>query len=102
MTMRTTLAAAALLAFACTRSSATPARPPAPRPPAVTVAAVEQRTITEWDEFSGRLEAVDSVEVRPRVSGYIQRIAFVQGAEVRKGDLLFQIDRRPYQAELSR
>jgi multidrug efflux system membrane fusion protein len=76
--------------------------PSAPPPPAVTVAAVEQRNITEWDEFSGRLEAVDAVEIRPRVSGYIQKVAFTAGSEVRKGDLLFQIDPRPYQAELAR
>jgi len=73
-----------------------------PPPPAVSVAAVEERKITEWDEFIGRLEAVESVEIRPRVSGYIERVAFTAGKEVRKGDLLFQIDPRPYQAELAR
>ena len=70
--------------------------------PDVTVAAVEERKVTEWDEFIGRLEAVESVEVRPRVSGYIERVVFTAGKEVRKGDLLFQIDPRPYQAELAR
>ncbi len=74
----------------------------APPPPAVSVAAVEERKITEWDEFIGRLEAVDSVEIRPRVSGYIERVVFTAGKEVRKGDLLFQIDPRPYQADLAR
>ena len=74
----------------------------APPPPAVSVAAVEERKITEWDEFIGRLEAVDSVEIRPRVSGYIERVVFTAGKEVRKGDVLFQIDPRPYQAELAR
>jgi RND family efflux transporter MFP subunit len=68
----------------------------------VTVAAVEERNITEWDEFVGRLEAVESVEVRPRVSGYIERVVFSAGKEVHKGELLFQIDPRPYQAELAR
>jgi len=72
----------------------------APPPPPVTVAEVEERRITEWDEFIGRLEAVESVEIRPRVSGYIQRVAFVEGKEVRKGELLFQIDPRPFQAAL--
>ncbi len=67
----------------------------APPPPAVSVAAVEERKITEWDEFIGRLEAVDSVEIRPRVSGYIERVVFTAGKEVRKGDVLFQIDRAP-------
>jgi len=67
----------------------------------VTVAAAEERKITEWDEFMGRLEAVESVEIRPRVSGYIERVVFVAGKEVRKGDVLFQIDPRPYQAEVA-
>jgi RND family efflux transporter MFP subunit len=79
-------------------------RPPAfqPPPPAVTVAAVQQRDVTEWEELSGRFEAVESVEVRPRVSGYIDKVVFTEGTEVRKSDLLFQIDARPYQAELAR
>ena len=73
-----------------------------PPPPAVTVAAVPERDINEWDEFTGRLEAVDAVEIRPRVSGYIQRVAFAEGKEVRKGDVLFEIDPRPYAADLAR
>jgi multidrug efflux system membrane fusion protein len=76
--------------------------PPAPPPPAVTVATVPEREITEWDEFTGRLQAVDAVEIRPRVSGYIQRVTFAEGKEVRKGDVLFEIDPRPYRAELAR
>src|SRR6185369_1272074 len=94
---------AALLLVGCRQAMTAPA-PSAPSPPApaVTVAAVEQRTITEWDEFIGRLEAVESVEIRPRVSGYIERVVFTAGKEVRKGDLLFQIDARPYDAELAR
>ena len=74
--------------------------PAAPPLPAVTVAQVPQREITEWDEFTGRLQAVDQVEIRPRVSGYIRRVAFDEGKEVRKGEVLFEIDPRPYQAEL--
>ena len=81
------------------RSSKPPAAPPLP---AVTVAAVPEREITEWDEFTGRLEAVDQVEIRPRVSGYIRRVAFAEGREVKKGEVLFEIDPRPYQAELAR
>jgi multidrug efflux system membrane fusion protein len=73
-----------------------------PPPPAVTVAAVPEREITEWDEFSGRFQAVNAVEIRPRVSGYIKRVAFVEGKEVRQGEALFEIDARPYQAEVSR
>ena len=79
------------------------AKPPAPPPPpAVTAAPVLQRDIAEWDEFSGRLEAVDQVEIRPRVSGYIKRVTFTEGREVRKGEVLFEIDPREYQAALER
>jgi RND family efflux transporter MFP subunit len=76
--------------------------PAAPSPPSVTVAEVPEREITEWDEFTGRLEAVDAVEIRPRVSGYIKRVAFAEGKEVRKGEVLFEIDPRPYEADLAR
>jgi RND family efflux transporter MFP subunit len=75
--------------------------PAAPPPQAVTVAAVPEREITEWDEFTGRLEAVDQVEIRPRVSGYIKRVTFAEGKEVKKGEVLFEIDPRPYQADLA-
>lgn len=71
------------------------------RPPAkVTVSAPLQKEIVEWDEYTGRFAAVESVEVRARVSGYIESIHFEEGAIVDKGDLLFVIDRRPYQAAL--
>ena len=76
--------------------------PPAPPLPTVTVAPVVQREVAEWDEFTGRLQAVDQVDIRPRVSGYITRVAFAEGKEVKKGEVLFEIDPRPYQAELSR
>jgi RND family efflux transporter MFP subunit len=76
--------------------------PAAPPLQAVTVASVPEREISEWDEFTGRLQAVDQVEIRPRVSGYIQRVTFTEGREVRKGEVLFEIDPRPYQAELAR
>jgi RND family efflux transporter MFP subunit len=77
-------------------------KPPAPPPlQAVTVATVPERNITEWDEFTGRLEAVDAVEIRPRVSGYIRRVTFNEGNGVKKGQVLFEIDPRPYQAELA-
>jgi RND family efflux transporter MFP subunit len=89
--------AAGFFAAACGRQA-----PPPPPPPQVTVAPVIEREINEWDEFTGRMQAVDAVEIRPRVSGYIQRIAFTEGKEVRKGDLLFVIDPREYQAELAR
>ena len=79
----------------------TEAPPPAPAP-AVTVADVPGRDITEWDEFTGRFEAVDAVEIRPRVSGYLRRVSFGEGKEVRKGEVLFEIDPRPYEADLAR
>lgn len=68
----------------------------------VSVAEVIEQPINEWDEFTGRLEAPESVEVRPRVSGYIDKVAFDEGSLVKKGDLLFQIDPRPFQAEVKR
>jgi membrane fusion protein, multidrug efflux system len=70
--------------------------------PAVTVAEVIHRPLREWQEFSGRLQAVNSVEIRPRVSGFIDRVGFADGARVKKGQLLFQIDPRPFQAEVER
>lgn len=76
--------------------------PPPPPPPAVTVAPVLARDINDWEEFTGQLQAVDAVEVRPRVSGYIDTVAFDEGKEVRKGEILFVIDPRPYRAELAR
>src|SRR5580692_6178976 len=70
--------------------------------PQVTVAEVIHRPLREWQEFSGRLQAVSAVDIRPRVSGYVDRVAFTDGARVKKGQLLFQIDPRPFQAEVDR
>jgi RND family efflux transporter MFP subunit len=67
-----------------------------PPPPPVTVAHPLQKTITEWDEYTGRFTALESVEVRARVSGYIDSIHFNEGQFVKQGDLLFVIDPRPY------
>lgn len=69
--------------------------------PEVSVANPLARQITDWDEFTGRLAAVKSVEIRARVSGYLQKIGFTEGALVEKGDLLFVIDPRPYAAVLA-
>jgi membrane fusion protein, multidrug efflux system len=69
-----------------------------PPPPEVSVAEVVARDVEHWDEFTGRIEAVESVELRPRVSGYIEHVRFTEGSEVAKGDLLFVIDQRTYQA----
>jgi multidrug efflux system membrane fusion protein len=68
----------------------------------VSVAVVEAKPITQWSEFSGRLEAVDRVEVRSRAAGAIQSVHFQEGAIVQKGDLLVTIDQAPYQAEVAR
>jgi multidrug efflux system membrane fusion protein len=84
---------------ACARTAAQQGAPP---PPKVTTATVISRDVKEWDEFTGRLEAVNSVAVRPRVSGFVAAVRFHEGAVVRKGDLLFQIDPRPFQAEADR
>jgi membrane fusion protein, multidrug efflux system len=84
---------------ACTKTAAQQGSAP---PPQVAVAPVIERDVTEWDEFTGRLQAVDSVEIRPRVSGFVSAVRFSEGAMVRKGDLLFQIDPRPFQADVDR
>jgi multidrug efflux system membrane fusion protein len=78
------------------------AQPKAPAPVEVSVAEVICKQLGDSDEFTGRLEAVNAVEVRPRVSGYLQSVHFKEGAIVRQGDLLFQIDPRPFQAEVDR
>jgi RND family efflux transporter MFP subunit len=74
----------------------------APPPPAVTVAQTLVRPVSDTDAYTGRLQAVDTVQVHPRVSGYVTEVHFREGTRVRKGDLLFTIDPRPYQAEVDR
>ena len=76
--------------------------PQAPPPPQVSVAQVLEKRVKDWDEFTGRLQAVETVEIRPRVSGYIDKVAFTEGSLVKRGTLLFVIDPRPYQAEYDR
>src|SRR6185436_10821593 len=96
-----TLLAAALLVLllvGCGRQAA----PPSQTAPTVTVAPVERREIVEWDEFTGRTVPVETVEVRPRVSGYIQEVRFQSGELVKKGDVLFVIDPRWHKAEFDR
>jgi RND family efflux transporter MFP subunit len=92
--------ALALLALAagCSSAAQSKARPPVE----VSVAEVACKQVGEADEFTGRLEAVHTVEVRPRVSGYLESVHFKEGAIVRQGQLLFQIDARPFQAEVDR
>ncbi|RQO36323.1 efflux transporter periplasmic adaptor subunit [Herminiimonas sp. KBW02] len=82
------------------RAEKTPAA--APAAVSVTVASVLERSVTEWDDFSGRVEAVERVEIRPRISGTIDAVHFQDGQLVKKGALLFTIDPRPYKAELAR
>ena len=73
-----------------------------PPPPAVTVAPVITKELSNWETFTGRLESSQSVELRPRVSGYIEKVAFTEGTLVKKGDLLFKIDDRHFRIEVQR
>lgn len=98
-TLTATVLAAGVLHF--NRSSAASA-PPAPQATPVSVATVVQSDVETWDEFSGRLEAVDRVDVRSRVAGAVQSVHFVEGALVRRGDLLVTIDPAPYLADVDR
>ncbi|MDP2746596.1 multidrug efflux RND transporter periplasmic adaptor subunit MexE [Pseudomonas sp.] len=91
--------AAVLVLSACGKAPESAQQMPAAK---VSVAEVIEQPINEWDEFTGRLEAPESVEIRPRVSGFVDRVAFNEGSLVKKGDLLFQIDPRPFQAEVKR
>ena len=76
--------------------------PPPMQAPQVTVAPAIERVVADWDEFTGHFEAVNAVEVRPRVGGFLQRVGFTEGALVHQGDVLFVIDSRPYAAEVAR
>src|ERR1700722_2296450 len=75
---------------------------PAAQPPQVSVARVIEKRVKDWDEYTGRMQAIESVEIRPRVSGYIDQIAFTEGKTVALGELLFVIDPRPYNAAHNR
>ncbi len=81
----------AALASGCNSKNEQPSAPP---PPQVTVAPVQEREIVEWSEFTGHTAPVDSVEVRPRVSGYISKVCFQAGQMVKEGDVLFKVDPR--------
>src|SRR4051812_35614580 len=97
------LHAAAAIAVTLSSAACHPkAQPPAPPVPAVTARQPVQREVIEWDEYPGRLEPVEMVEVRARANGFLESVHFKEGAIVNKGDLLFVIDPRPYQAELAR
>ena len=92
------LLACAPILFACGDSAPKQAAPP---PPTVTVAKPQRQQVTDYDEYVGRFIAVDSVEVRSRVSGYLQKVHFKDGEIVKQGDLLFTIDRRPFETALA-
>jgi multidrug efflux system membrane fusion protein len=94
--------AGAVLAGCADANSKDEAAAAAPAGPPVSAAVVLEKPVTETQEFSGRLEAVEVVEIRSRVSGYITAVNFKPGAEVKKGEVLFVIDPRPYQAEADR
>jgi RND family efflux transporter MFP subunit len=94
------IAAFAALLAGCSKSGNAPAS--AAAPPEVSVAQALSRQVTDFDEFTGRFVPVERVEIRPRVSGYISEVHFPEGREVKKGDVLFVIDSRPYDAELKR
>ena len=101
---RAACAAAGLLALSLMSACSQPADAQGGPPPAapVSVSPAVQRAVADSEEFSGRLEATEYVEIRPRISGTIDKVHFVDGALAKKGDLLFTIDPRPYQAELAR
>lgn len=101
------VALAALLGLASCGPGGTPSGkggPPGGKPPAmpVTVSAAIERKVSEWDEFVGRVEAVERVELRPRVSGVLLRVEYTQGADVAAGAVLFQIDPEPFRTEVAR
>src|SRR6516164_8045933 len=96
--VRAALLAALILMAGCSQSPQK--QTAAPPPPAVTVAKPTKRVVVDQDEYVGRFVAVDSVEVRARVSGYLDRIDFTDGQMVKQGDLLFTLDKRPYQTAL--
>ncbi|MEM7429829.1 MAG: biotin/lipoyl-binding protein, partial [Pseudomonadota bacterium] len=75
-------------------------KPSAPPPPKITTAKPVVKDILEMDDFTGRFEAKEDVQVRSRVAGYLQEVHFKDGGLVQKGDLLFTIDQRPFQAEV--
>ena len=92
---------ATLVAAGCTSGQAGGA-PPSPPAPEVTAAKVLFNEVRDWADFTGRLEPVERVEIRPRVGGYVETVAFTEGSEVKQGQLLFQIDPRPFKAAVDR
>ncbi len=85
----------------CGEQSAPGAQKSQAQPPGVKIALPLAQDVTEWDEYTGRIEAVSSVDVRARVSGYLEKVNFRAGEKVKKGDLLFLIDPKPFSAQLN-
>lgn len=100
--LATAAVAALLMLSGCSRDALAEHAPAAPPAPQVTVARVISRTVTDSETFSGRFDAVHHVELRPRVTGYISAVDFADGSVVHKGQVLFVIDPRPYQADFQR
>jgi multidrug efflux system membrane fusion protein len=100
--MKSRLICVGVLSILGTMSGCKKASAPPPAPLPVNVVTAIEKEVNEWDEFTGRLEAVESVEIRPRVSGYITEIHFEAGVIIKKNDLLYVIDPRPYQADFDR
>ena len=96
------IATAVLIAFGLQTEVQADTPPAAPPATPVSVATVSQSTVSTWDEFSGRLEAVERVDIRSRVAGAVQSVHFREGALVKQGDLLLTIDPAPYEAEVAR
>ena len=92
--------ALSMMFTACGGQADSTAKTPPPAP-GVKIAQPLSRNTTEWDEYTGRVEAVNSVDVRARVGGYLEKVNFTAGEKVKKGDLLFQIDSKPYRAQLN-
>lgn len=102
LSLRRVSVAAALVALVACQPPAPPAAPgPAGAPPPVSVAAALTQEVLDSDEFPARIEPVEAVKVRARVNGYLQRVLFRPGTEVKRGDVLFEIDSRPFAAKLA-
>src|SRR6201997_2587282 len=87
-----------LTALALSACGEKPQQPAAAAAPPVTVAQPVKRTVTDWDEFTGRFEAIEEVQVRARVGGFVTNVEFKDGDMVHAGDLLYLIDSRPFEA----
>ena len=93
--------ALAIVLAACDQGQPQASQPKAPPPaPAVSVSKPVQREIVEWDEYTGRFDAIQTVEIRTRVSGYLNEVRFKDGQQVQQGDMLFVIDQRPFERAL--